>query len=172
MTRTDVNRPSERSAIDDAIDRVAAEATAGEPSPEFRARVMARLGERRPAYAWPLVAVATAAVVIVAVVTNLPRQHEVPSLQTIASAPSPEHAIAAAAPDLSAVDPAVTVVRRPALAVRAATYAPPAGLPPIEPLEPITQESIQPTTLSIPQLTVKPIVMPAVDDDGSNRERR
>jgi hypothetical protein len=53
-----------------------------------------------------------------------------------------------------------------------ATYAPPAGLPPIEPLEPITQESIQPTTLSIPQLTVKPIVMPAIDDDGSNREPR
>jgi hypothetical protein len=170
--RTDVNQPSERSAIDDAIDRVAAEATASEPSPEFRARVMARLGERRSPYAWPLVAVATAAAIIVAVVMSRPRQHEGPPVQTIASAPSPGHVLAPATPDVATTDAAVTVARRPAVAMNTATYVPPAGLPAIEPLEPITQESIQPTKLSIPQLTVKPIVMPAVDDDGSNRERR
>ena len=109
---------------------------------------------------------------IVAVVTSRPRQHEAPPVQTIASVPSPEHTAAPAAPGVSAVDSAANVGRRPAIASRAATYAPPAGLPPIEPLEPITQESIQPTKLSIPQLTVKPIVMPAIDDDGSNREPR
>lgn len=167
-----MNRPSERSAIDDAMDRVAAEATAGEPSPEFRARVMARLGERRSSYAWPLVAIATAAVVIVAVVTSRQQVHEGPPQQTIASAPSPEHVVAPVGPDVTTLEPAATVGRRPALAAHAATYTPPEGLPLIEPLEPITQESIQPTKLSIPQLTVKPIVMPAVDDDGSNRERR
>ena len=168
-----MNRSSERSAIDVTLDRIAAEATSGEPSPEFRARVMARLGERRSSYAWPMVAAATAAaVMIVAVVTSRPRQHEGPPVQTIASAPSPEQAVAPAAPDVAPADSVVTVVRRPAIAMSTATYVPPAGLPPIEPLEPITQESIQPTKLSIPQLTVKPIVMPAVDDDGSNRERR
>ncbi len=168
-----MNRPPERSAIDDVIDRIAADATAGDPSPEFRARVMARLGERRSSYAWPLVAIATAAaLVIVAVVSSRPREHEVTPRQTIASAPSPEHAVVPATPDVTTVDPAATAGRRPALATRTATYAPPAGLTPIEPLEPITQESIQPTKLSIPQLTVKPIVMPAVDDGGSNRDPR
>lgn len=167
-----MNRPSERSAIDDAIDCVATEATAGEPSPEFRARVMARLSERRLSYAWPLVAVATAAVVIVAVVTTRPGEPEVTPRQAIASAPSPEHVVAPVASDVTTLEPAATVGRRPALATHAATYTPPEGLPLIEPLEPIIQESIQPTKLSIPQLTVKPIVMPAVDDDGSNRERR
>lgn len=168
-----MNRSSERSAIDDTLDRIAAEATSGEPSPEFRARVMARLGERRSSYAWPMVAAATAAaVMIVALVTSRSREHEAPPRQTMASAPSLDRAVAPVAPAVTTVEPAATVGRRPALASRVATYAPPAGLPPIEPLEPITQESIQPTKLSIPQLTVKPIVMLAVDDDGSNRERR
>lgn len=172
MTKTDVNQRSDRSAIDDAIDRVAAEATAGEPSPEFRTRVMARLGGRRPSFAWPLVAVATAALVIVAVVTSRPRQHERPSVPTVASAPAPPHVVTPAAPDVATADSAVTVARRPAAAMSTVRYVPPAGLPPIEPIEPITRESIQPTKLSIPQLTVKPIVMPAADDGGSDRERR
>lgn len=167
-----MNRHSERSPIDDAIDRVAAEATTAEPSPEFRARVLARIGERRSLHVWPLVAAATAAAVIVAVVASRPRQHEAPPVQTIASVPSPERTAAPATPDVSAVGLAANVGRRPAIVSRAVTYSPPAGLPPIEPLEPITQESIQPTKLSIPQLTVKPIVMPAIDDDGSNREPR
>ncbi|HKV99232.1 MAG TPA: hypothetical protein VJN96_05385 [Vicinamibacterales bacterium] len=166
-----MNRPSERSAIDDAIDRVAADATDGEPSPEFRARVMARLGERRPSYAWPLLAAAaTAAVVIVAALMAIRApQRTAPVEERVAVAsPAVESGATSPAPLETPTVASITTVH-----AELASFALPAiALPPLEAIEPITLESIQPTKLSIPQLTVEPIVMPALDDNGSIRAPR
>jgi hypothetical protein len=131
---------------------------------------MARLEPRRPAY-WPwLVAAAAGAAAVVALVTVRPWQSGVPP------ATAPPSATAASVPEATTLSPTpmgtLETKRRATVAERVVFTPPQLALPPLDPIEPITRESIQPTMLSIPQLTVEPIVMPAVDDDGSIRERR
>jgi hypothetical protein len=170
MTRTDVNQPSQRSDVDDAIDRVAAEATRGEPSPGFRARVVARLDERRPSYAWPLVAAAAAAIVIVASLITIRAPQRTAPVQQRAAVASP--AVESGPTSPAPIDTATAASITTAHAELASFALPAITLPPLDAIEPITLESIQPTKLSIPQLTVEPIVMPALDDDGSIRAPR
>jgi hypothetical protein len=65
---------SNDNAIDRAIEQAARELIAGEPSPAFRVRVIARLGERRgiPRSAWLLSPIAVAAVVLIALSLRTP----------------------------------------------------------------------------------------------------
>jgi len=163
---------SQRSDVDDVIDRVAADATSAELSPDFHARVMARIEARRPAYAvWTLAAAVGGAVVLAIVIAHPWQRHSAPSQTTVAvTSPAIERVAASASTPL--VESPLAEPRSRVVA-HAPIFAPQvSALPAIEPIEPITRESIQPTRLSIPQLTVEPIVMPAVDDDGSIRERR
>lgn len=170
----DVLPTSPRTELDDVINHIAAEATSGEPSPGFHARVMARIDVRRsPHMTWTLAAT-TAAAVIVAVVIVRPWQRPPAPLQATVAATRPGAGPVAASPASSTSPVATPVVEsRTRVVANTPVFAPQVpALPPIDPIEPITRDSIQPTRLSIPQLTLEPIVMPAVNDDGSNRERR
>jgi len=164
---------SQHTDVDEMIDRVATETTSGELSPEFRARVMARIEMRRSPYMTWTLAAATAAAAIVALVIVHPRQREpTPSPATVAATNA---AIEPVVPSPQPTSPVATrvVESRTKVVVDTPVFAPAVpALPPINPIEPITRDSIQPMKLSIPQLTLEPIVMPAVDDDGSIRERQ
>lgn len=168
-----------RAAVDDAIDRVARDMTGGAPSAAFRGGVIARLESARPARrSWPWVAagVAAMAVIVIAVFAVWPqRPHSVQSTVTMTTARAP--IVVAPAPAQTPANDA-TASRAPSSSsssqrrVPAASPFEPtlAGLPPIERPDPITQESIQPERLTIPQLRIDAIVMPPVSDDGSGRE--
>ncbi len=172
-----MDSPSHRTLVDDAIDRVAADATNGAPRPDLRARVMARIDEPRSRFApWMLVAATAAAIALVALGTirpwhgNAPIESSPAVARTTPSTASPiVHEATTAAASTGAPTAAPT---RTGTTQLAAVSVPSMALPPLEPVDPIVQESIQPTKLSIPQLTVEPIVMPAVDDGGSIRDRR
>ena len=165
---------SQRTELDDVIDRVAAETTSGEPSPEFHERVMARLEARRSPYMrWTVAAATAAAAILAVVIVHSWQRQPAPSQATVvATRPAVEPVAASPTPSTSPVTTPVIESRARAV-VRTPVFPQQLpALPPIDPMESITPESIQPTRLSIPQLTLEPIVMPAVDDDGSIRERR
>ena len=159
---------SEHSAFDDTLDRVAAEMTAGAPTGEFRARVLAGLEPPRPRIKIATFVGAAAAIGLVALtaaVLTERRLHRTEAQASRASAPA-----WASAPQVEAQgDAKATSTDRPEVAEPG--WAPPESsvkaLPPLEPLEALSVDSIQPEKLSIPQLTVQAIVMPAVNDDGS-----
>jgi hypothetical protein len=162
--------PTHRDTLDDQIDRVASRLTKSELSADFRERVLARLDERQPRSfgGWTLAA-ATAIVVIGVSMWPKPAstpQGDTAQIRSVASVPT-------ATPTPEAA-PATTVDRARVAQTDARPAAPTfvssvPALDPIDPLESITQESIQPAKLSIAQLKVNAIVMPAVDDDGSNQ---
>jgi len=166
--------PTHRDTLDDQIDRVASRLTTSELSADFRDRVLARLDERQPRVfdGWTLAAAAAIAIVVIgASVSMWPRHASTPQAVT-----AQVHSLAPAITPVPTPD--ATPAPTPVDAQRPVAGANPApafvssvpGLDPIDPLESITQDSIQPTKLSIAQLKVNAIVMPAVDDDGSNRE--
>jgi hypothetical protein len=171
----DVLPSSPRPDVDDVIDRVAADVTRGEPSPDFRARVMARIEARRPPYAtWVFAAATAAAIIAIAILIAHPWQRRASPITTTVAMASPaiEPVAPSSMPSPSTTEPVVRESRAKSAAPAAVFVAQAPALPPIDPIEPITRDSIQPTKLSIPQLTVEPLVMPAVDDDGSIRDRR
>jgi hypothetical protein len=166
--------PTHRDTLDDQIDRVASRVTKGELSADFRERVLARLDERQPRSfgGWTLAAAAAMAIVVIgAGVSMRPKHASTPQVVTArvrSAAPVP---IATPTPEAT---PATTVDRARGVQTAAKPAAPTfvssvPALDPIDPLESITLESIQPAKLSIAQLKVNAIVMPAVDDDGSNQ---
>jgi len=167
--------PTHRDPLDDRIDRVASRLTNTKPRADLRERVLARLDEppRRSIGPWTWAAAAAAAIVVAGAVIAVWPSHARPSDATTARVQSAPTAPAATpAPDAPATT--TVAIERPAAhtnassAERAFVSSVPA-LDPIDPLESITQDSIQPAKLSITQLTVNAIVMPAVDDDGSNQ---
>ncbi len=171
-----ITNPTRLPLDDDAIDRIAAAMTAADPAPDFRVRLSARLDAAdRPAGRWRgLVMAAALAAIALAAWTTWPRDTRLPAPGAAAGP-----AIAASTParvvnSVARVDPNPIA---PASASRATrdTAARPAFVPAVEmvPLldapDAIVKEPIQPAALSIPQLTVDTIVMPAVDSGGSLR---
>jgi hypothetical protein len=165
--------PTHRDTLDDHIDHVASRLTRSELSADFRQRVLARLDERQPASfgRWTLAAAAAMAIVVIgAGISMWPKRASTPQAVTAqihsapAATPTPE-----ITPATTSVDRAHAVAQATAKSAAPTFVSSVPALDPIDPLESITQESIQPTKLSIAQLKVNAIVMPAVDDDGSNR---
>jgi hypothetical protein len=161
---------SNDNAIDRAIEQAARELIAGEPSPAFRVRVMARLGERRgiPRSAWLLSPIAVAAVVLIAL-----------SLRTPVSHPPAHEELRTRAIDLIAsvpdrpvplVTPAIEIRRDPTpvagQSVVAALAPPQLEVPSLVLTEMPVGESI-----GIPELeTIAPItVAPIGDPQGEHR---
>jgi hypothetical protein len=158
--------------LDDAIDRVARSITAVEPAPDFSARVLARLELRAPARRPWVFATAAAAVVVALVGASvwLRTDARPEATSTIAAVtPRPDALAAAQATDAAPAQATTTTPRRHVSARPPEFKSSLQGLPPLEAVEAITQDSIQPTKLSIPQLKVDAIVMPPVDGDGSIR---
>lgn len=165
--------PTRHDTLDDQIDRVASRLTKSAPPADLRERILARLDERQPRGfgRWTLATAAVIAMVAIATAVSMwPRHASTPqtiTAQVHSAAPAPT---AAPTPQ---VTPAITPVDLPrpvAHSTEAPTFVSSVpALDPIDPLGSITQESIQPTKLSIAQLKMNAIVMPAVDDDGSNR---
>jgi hypothetical protein len=167
-----VTVPTHRDELDTQIDRVASGITASAPRAGLRGRVLARLDERPPRAigAWTAAATTAAAVVVIAISAALwPRQ--APPTRVV-TAEIPRLAPAPTAPESIASAPVATpspVTRSAATSAEPAFVVSIVALPPIEHPEPITQESIQPERLSIPQLKkIDAIVIPPVDD-GSDR---
>lgn len=163
--------PDLRPIVDDAIDRVARDMTSGAPSADFRRGVISRLESRQPTrFAWPTFAagMAAAAVVALAGFVMWPRgDHAAPSTITMTT---PAPIFVPPASPLASPDVAFTpAAAPPGASSRPSFESAIRGLPPIERPDPITQESIQPERLSIPQLRIEAIVMPPVDD-GSGQE--
>jgi len=149
-----------REPLNDAIDRVARSMTTADPAPELAARVLARLERRTPERQPWMVATAALAVAILAMfVVTVVREVRTPQSATTTLA-STQPALEAANDPPDSID-----VQAAAPAFESSVPA----LPPLDPPDAITQDSIQPTKLSIPQLTVEAIVMPPVDGDGSIR---
>jgi hypothetical protein len=166
--------PTHRDTLDDQIDRVASRLTESKLSADFRERVLARLDQRQPRSfgGWTLAAAAAMAIVVIgAGVSMWPKPASTPQVVT---AQVRSTAPVLTATPTSEATPATTVDRARVAQTDARPAAPTfvssvPALDPIDPLEVITQESIQPAKLSIAQLKVNAIVMPAVDDDGSNQ---
>lgn len=165
--------PTHHDEFDDQIDRVASRLTKSEPPADLRERILARLDERQPRAfgGWTLAAAASIAIVVIDAGHSMwPRQASTPHAVTArvhSAAPAPT---ATPTPEATAAMTRVDLPRPVAHSNPAPTFVSSVpALDPIDPLESITQDSIQPTKLSIAQLKVNTIVMPAVDDDGSNR---
>jgi len=159
--------------LDEAIDRVARVMTEAAPAPDFARRVHARIDAAAPPRKpWTTPTLAAAAIVVAALAAGIVwmrgHRNPTPTATEATRLAQPPAAVAAAA---AARAPADAVAATPARKVTAApafkSSVP--ELPPLDRLEAITQDSIQPTRLTIPPLTVEAIVVPPVDGDGSIR---
>jgi hypothetical protein len=156
--------------VDDLIDRVARDLTAGEPSAALSREIQTRIAalpRRRPWPWWAAPAVGLAAAAVVVAVISRPRSHQdATALQmpapVRAASVDPPAAIAVAiqtASDPSATSPAIARRRtarapapNPVLTAwqeRAVTALP--GVPPL------VIDRIQPSDLSIPLMEVEPL---------------
>jgi hypothetical protein len=161
-----------RSPLDDTIDRVAATMTDARPTRDLRARVLARLDEPRAARInWTVLSAAAAVALVAAVFAPRLSRHVVP--QPVAAVESSQAANASAPAESGAVEGLEGATVPPQTVRTAASLDEPENggvemLPLLEAPAPISHEMIQPEKLSVPQLTVAAIVVPAVDD-GSMR---
>jgi hypothetical protein len=162
--------------VDRLIDDAARSITAHEPPPYLRARVLARLDERRsPRRAWLLIPIAvSAAAVLVIVVLN---SNHSAQPNTVSLAPSTT--IARTAPDrVEILDAAhaspngsTTIAvgaNRDASSKEAAAWREEL-MPSLPAIAALGITEIQPDTLTIPQLTMKPLVVAPIDDNNNQR---
>jgi len=171
---------TEPTNFDQLIDDVARSITAHEPSPHLRTRILARLDDRRsPRRSWMLVSTAVtavAAVVVTMVIVNRSgrsleeKPATVPSTDTARVTPVPpvETVPSAVQVALAGSTVSVGVAADPRAAETAAWRE--ALMPSLPAIAALGIAEIQPDTLAIPQLTVKPLVVAPIDD-GSNNQR-
>jgi hypothetical protein len=142
--------------LDAAVDEAARRMTAGEPGPEFRRRVMARIDRKRSTPAWSvaIASVAAAAVVVVAVVllrhapsTPLPRATQTADRPGTSSTPSN----ALPQPEAQVMQEAITSRSRPR-ATTAASGGGTAETVPRADIDPLTTPSIDLASIAIPRL--------------------
>jgi hypothetical protein len=167
--------PTHRDTLDDHIDRVASQLTKSEPPAHLRDRILSRLDERQPRVVggWTLAAAAAIAIVVIGTAISMwPHASTSQAVSVTAQLHGAPPATAPAhTPDITPATTTIDLQHPVAHTNPAPTFVSSVpALDPIDPLDSITQESIQPTKLSIAQLKVNAIVMPAVDDDGSTRE--
>jgi hypothetical protein len=169
---------TDQTNLDRLIDDVARDITAHEPPAYLRARVLARLDERRsPRRAWLLIPVAAsaAAVLVTIIVINGNRQPHLPE----ATALAPSTAIAPTTPDRVAIVAAdqsshggpatITVAERHDVPNSDAAAWRETLMPSLPALAALGIATIQPDTLAIPQLTMKPLVVAPIDDNNNQR---
>jgi hypothetical protein len=162
--------------IDETIDLVARRLTDVEAPAHLRARVLARLDERRAARGlWWLPLNAAAAIAIVVTIAAWPRPHA-PSLAAFPAATSAKPTVALAAgalvSDTTPPEPRADdrAARRPsgvgAVADPLEFHA--QVIAALDPIDPLQIESIQPLDLAIPLLQVAPLTMPPVTPAGND----
>ena len=177
--------------LDRSIDHAAARLTHAEPRPDVRARVLASIAaDPRRGYApmrWPLTAVAAGVAALLLAAVAIPRWQDAAfsrALAATAIAPAPVGgasvtAIAHGRPDLFAASLSIatkTPATKRAAAPPAPEYVTPTPLPVLAVEAIDAPVEIQPTPLSIPQLSRKPIAPGAVhttvpDENGSSGRR-
>jgi hypothetical protein len=137
--------------LDDTIDRVAGEMTAGAADPTLTARVRERIHQRRPAWVTPALAAASVvgAVGITIVLWPQNELREAAASELVASAVAPIVALPGTVP---------TELTRPQ-DLEGGTLVPPRPPPPIvAPASPIV--AVDETPLAVAALVVPPLVMP------------
>jgi hypothetical protein len=162
--------------MDRLIDDAARSITAHEPPPHLRARVLARLDERRsPHRAWVLIPVAASAAAVlmtIAVMKNrpahLPETAVAPSTD-IARATPERVGVIEAAPILQAEPAAIAAAGRRDVSSKEAAAWREELMPSLPAIAALGITEIQPDTLAIPQLNVKPLVVAPID--GNNNQR-
>jgi hypothetical protein len=168
-----------RDRLERQLDAVLRTLVAGEGPADLRSRVQARIGRPAEVVRWPVWAAAAAAALVIASIVGwwaLRTPAPVPVAEQPRSAPSPSP-VATAAPEPSPA-PAVATVRetapRPAAAARADDVP---AFPPLPAPEPITLARLEPSSVELEPIDVKPLVVPdlavtPLPDSGETEHER
>jgi hypothetical protein len=162
--------------VDRLIDDVARDITAHEPPAHLRTRVLARLDERRsPRLVWLLIPIAvSAAAVLVTIAVIKTRPATLPVTTPLASSAANTRAtpdrveILAPAHGSEGYTATAVAEHRDVASQEAAAWRE-ALMPSLPAIAALGIAEIQPDTLAIPQLTMKPLVVAPIDDNNNQR---